>query len=88
MANCNASNSVARGGAASTGPGRGDELRRSRAQREPRNCRHDRPMCISVKFAWPNVRAKRVTTAGRQAREPENSKGRLAGLVACRWRSA
>jgi hypothetical protein len=36
----------------------------------------------------PNVRAKRATTAGRQAREVQNMPQRLAGLVACRWRSA
>jgi hypothetical protein len=34
------------------------------------------------------VRAKRVTTAGRQAREAQDKPRRLAGLAACRWRSA
>ena len=37
----------------------------------------------------PNVRAKRVTTAGRQARAGENvQRTARPGLVACRWRSA
>jgi len=37
----------------------------------------------------PNVRAKRATTAGRQARAGENVLGTTGpGLVACRWRSA
>ena len=37
----------------------------------------------------PNVRAKRVTTAGRQARAGENvPRTARPGLVACRWRSA
>ena len=36
----------------------------------------------------PNVRGKRATTVGRQAREAENIPGSLAGLVARRWRSA
>ena len=36
----------------------------------------------------PNVRAKRATTAGRQAREVDDEMHCLAGLVACRWRSA
>ena len=36
----------------------------------------------------PNVRAKRATTAGRQARAVENLARRRPGLVACRWRSA
>ena len=37
----------------------------------------------------PNVRAKRATTAGRQARPQENVHGTLwPGLAACRWRSA
>ena len=37
----------------------------------------------------PNVRAKRATTAGRQARPQENVHRTLwPGLVACRWRSA
>ena len=40
-------------------------------------------------FAVPNVRAKRATTAGRQARPQENVHRTLRpGLVACRWRSA
>ena len=37
----------------------------------------------------PNVRAKRATTAGRQARADENVLRTAGpGLVACRWRSA
>ncbi len=37
----------------------------------------------------PNVRAKRATTAGRQARAGENvPRTTSPGLVACRWRSA
>ncbi len=37
----------------------------------------------------PNVRAKRATTAGRQARAGENVQRTTGpGLVACRWRSA
>ena len=37
----------------------------------------------------PNVRAKRATTAGRQARAGENvPRTTRPGLVACRWRSA
>ena len=37
----------------------------------------------------PNVRAKRTTTAGRQARAGENVRSTTGpGLVACRWRSA
>jgi hypothetical protein len=37
----------------------------------------------------PNVRAKRETTAGRQARAGENVQRTTGpGLVACRWRSA
>ena len=37
----------------------------------------------------PNVRAKRVTAAGRQARAGENVPLTTGpGLVACRWRSA
>ena len=40
-------------------------------------------------FVKPNVRAKRATTAGRQARAGENvPRTASAGLVACRWRSA
>ena len=39
--------------------------------------------------ALPNVRAKRATTAGRQARAGENVQRTTGpGLVACRWRSA
>ena len=41
-----------------------------------------------VIFAGPNVRAKRATAAGRQAREDDDKQHGLAGLVACRWRSA
>ena len=37
----------------------------------------------------PNVRAKRATAAGRQARAGENvPRTARPGLVACRWRSA
>ena len=37
----------------------------------------------------PNVRAKRATTAGLQARAGENAlRTASPGLVACRWRSA
>jgi hypothetical protein len=40
-------------------------------------------------FRMPNVRAKRATTAGRQARAGENVQRTAGpGLVACRWRSA
>jgi len=40
-------------------------------------------------LASPNVRAKRATTAGRQARAGENVRSTTGpGLVACRWRSA
>ena len=40
-------------------------------------------------FVRPNVRAKRATTAGRQARTGENvPRTARPGLVACRWRSA
>ena len=40
-------------------------------------------------LATPNVRAKRATTAGRQARTGENvPRTARPGLVACRWRSA
>jgi hypothetical protein len=46
----------------------------------------DLPHCLP---AWPNVRAKRATTAGRQARAGENvPRTASPGLVACRWRSA
>ena len=39
-------------------------------------------------FVLPNVRAKRATTAGRQARDGENvPRTTSPGLVACRWRS-
>ena len=42
-----------------------------------------------VVFAGPNVRAKRATAAGRQARAGENvPRTARPGLVACRWRSA
>ena len=42
-----------------------------------------------VHFVRPNVRAKRATTAGRQARAGENvPRTTGSGLVACRWRSA
>ena len=42
-----------------------------------------------VVFARPNVRAKRATTAGRQAQAGENVQRTTGpGLVACRWRSA
>ena len=42
-----------------------------------------------VVFVLPNVRAKRATAAGRQARPQENVHRTLwPGLVACRWRSA
>jgi hypothetical protein len=42
-----------------------------------------------VQFVLPNVRAKRATTAGRQARAGENVRSTTGpGLVACRWRSA
>ena len=44
---------------------------------------------ISAPFHMPNVRAKRATTAGRQARAGENvPRTARPGLVACRWRSA
>ena len=36
----------------------------------------------------PNVRAKRATTVGRQARAVENAAHRRPGLAARRWRSA
>ncbi len=40
-------------------------------------------------IALPNVRAKRATTAGRQAWAGENVQRTTGpGLVACRWRSA
>ncbi len=40
-------------------------------------------------FVRPNVRAKRATAAGRQARAGENvPRTARPGLVACRWRSA
>ncbi len=42
-----------------------------------------------VSFVLPNVRGKRATTAGRQARAGENVPCTASpGLVACRWRSA
>ena len=41
------------------------------------------------RFLPTNVRAKRATTAGRQARAGENvPRTARPGLVACRWRSA
>ena len=44
------------------------------------------PLCV---FVMPNVRAKRATTVGRQARAGENAPCATGpGLVACRWRSA
>jgi hypothetical protein len=40
-------------------------------------------------FQIPNVRAKRATPVGRQARAGENvHRTTSPGLVACRWRSA
>ena len=43
----------------------------------------------TVLLVRPNVRAKRATTAGRQARAGENVPCTTGpGLVACRWRSA
>ena len=48
--------------------------------------REERPMECHVA---PNVRAKRATPAGRQARVSENvPRTADSGLVACRWRSA
>ena len=42
-----------------------------------------------LEVVTPNVRAKRATTAGRQARATENVHRTWGpGLVACRWRSA
>ncbi len=41
-----------------------------------------------IVIATPNVRAKRATTVGRQAREAEDNLRSFAGLVARRWRSA
>ena len=47
---------------------------------------HERCDCKSPR---PNVRAKRATTAGRQAWAGENvPRTARPGLVACRWRSA
>jgi hypothetical protein len=43
---------------------------------------------LGRRIVRPNVRAKRATTAGRQAREGDDIQHGLAGLVACRWRSA
>ena len=44
--------------------------------------------CCAVRKT-PNVRAKRATTVGRQARAGENvPRTARPGLVACRWRSA
>jgi len=43
----------------------------------------------SAEFVTPNVRAKRMTTAGCQARAGENVQRTTGpGLVACRWHSA
>ena len=45
--------------------------------------------CLDAGLRGPNVRAKRATTAGRQARAGENVQSTTGpGLVACRWRSA
>ena len=45
--------------------------------------------CHMAVVLMPNVRAKRATTAGRQARVGENvPRTASPGLVACRWRSA
>jgi hypothetical protein len=42
-----------------------------------------------LRLVLPNVRAKRATTAGCQARAGENvPRTTSPGLVACRWRSA
>ena len=42
-----------------------------------------------LRRSTPNVRAKRATTAGRQARAGENvPRTARPGLVACRWGSA
>ena len=42
-----------------------------------------------AQYVLPNVRAKRATTAGRQARAGENvPRTARPGLLACRWRSA
>ncbi len=42
-----------------------------------------------MRLMTPNVRAKRATTVGRQARAGENVPRTTGpGLVACRWRSA
>ncbi len=50
----------------------------------------DQASCGELHFGvGPNVRAKRATTAGRQARAGENvPRTARPGLVACRWRSA
>ena len=49
----------------------------------------DADTAVTMLIAMPNVRAKRETTAGRQARPQENVHRTLwPGLVACRWRSA
>jgi len=46
-------------------------------------------MVKRMSLVRPNVRAKRATTAGRQARGGENVPRTTGpGLVACRWRSA
>ena len=45
--------------------------------------------CHMAVVLMPNVRAKRATTGGRQARADENvPRTARPGLVACRWRSA
>ena len=47
------------------------------------------PAVCDPKSPRPNVRAKRATAAGRQARAGENvPRTARPGLVACRWRSA
>ena len=54
-------------------------------------CQHCFPVEFRAGGVWggPNVRAKRATTAGRQARAGENVQRTTGpGLVACRWRSA
>ena len=44
---------------------------------------------VRVEVVTPNVRAKRVTTAGRQGPVGENvPRTADRALVACRWRSA
>jgi hypothetical protein len=48
----------------------------------------DEEEVADTEFMTPNVRAKRATAAGRQARAVQHGQRRRAGLVACRWRSA